>query len=356
MGSVCGGRIDETTRRIDKELQQDRKKSETIKVLLLGTGESGKSTVMKQMQILYDNGFSDTEKDAFRTVLRRNAFDAMQTLVRQVTDSDFPWPTQELEMGATLLSSWDSSSQQFWTDQVLKIIRLFWANDEVRSWCLQRNKHPPFQLIDSASYLFDNVDRIWASEFIPTEVDILRARLRTSGVVERIVSTNFSIPFKFVDVGGQKNERRKWMSCFNDVTAVIYVCAVSEYDQTLFEDEKTNRVEDSLEVFQSVVSPPTSHFTDRTAILVFLNKIDILETKIQQSRLSKYFPNFNGPETAEAALEFFQKEFRQRAGGRSLYVHSTCATDTKAFQTVFDRCKAVITKGILKDIGLVSVD
>jgi hypothetical protein len=31
--------------------------------------------------------------------------------------------------------------------------------------------------------------------------------------------------------GGQRNERRKWIHCFENVTAVIFVAALSEYDQ-----------------------------------------------------------------------------------------------------------------------------
>ena len=36
------------------------------------------------------------------------------------------------------------------------------------------------------------------------------------------------VPFVVYDVGGQRNERRKWIHCFNDVTAIIFVAALSE--------------------------------------------------------------------------------------------------------------------------------
>ena len=48
--------------------------------------------------------------------------------------------------------------------------------------------------------------------------------------------------FEIYDVGGQRNERKKWIHCFEGVTAVIFVAAISEYGQKLFEDEKTNRM------------------------------------------------------------------------------------------------------------------
>ena len=60
--------------------------------------------------------------------------------------------------------------------------------------------------------------------------DILRSRVRTTGIVE----TSFVIEghtFHMFDVGGQRNERKKWIHCFENVTCVIFVAALSEYDQ-----------------------------------------------------------------------------------------------------------------------------
>ena len=54
--------------------------------------------------------------------------------------------------------------------------------------------------------------------------------VRTTGIVQQ----NFQIKdrkYTMFDVGGQRNERRKWIHCFDNVTAVIFVTAISEYDQ-----------------------------------------------------------------------------------------------------------------------------
>jgi len=55
-----------------------------------------------------------------------------------------------------------------------------------------------------------------------------------------------------VDVGGQRNERKKWMHCFDDVRAVLFIVNLAGYDQVLFEDNSKNRMVEELELFQKV--------------------------------------------------------------------------------------------------------
>lgn len=40
-----------------------------------------------------------------------------------------------------------------------------------------------------------------------------------------------------VDVGGQRSERRKWIHCFENVTSIMFLVALSEYDQVLVESQ-----------------------------------------------------------------------------------------------------------------------
>ncbi|KAH7709940.1 guanine nucleotide-binding protein G(I) subunit alpha 65A [Aphelenchoides avenae] len=82
--------------------------------------------------------------------------------------------------------------------------------------------------------------------------------------------------FRVVDVGGQKSERRKWITVFDNVNAVIFFAAVLEYDQLMAEDGETNicarlenRLRDALRLFNVVGGNP---LFNHAHMVLFLNK------------------------------------------------------------------------------------
>jgi len=199
--------------------------------------------------------------------------------------------------------------------------------------------------------LMRELPRIGAPDFQPNSEDILRARLRTSGIVERMFKIH-DVNFKFLDVGGQRNERRKWIHCFEGVTAVIFLTAVSEYDQVLYEDEKVNRLHESLQVFESICN--NKYFVE-TAMILFLNKIDLFAEKIARLPLKICFSDYEGGvNDYEPALKYIEQKFlSQNQQKKLIFTHSTCATDTKNIEKVFEACRAVILKENLDKLGLV---
>ena len=98
--------------------------------------------------------------------------------------------------------------------------------------------------------------------------------------------------FRIFDVGGQRNERRKWIHAFDNVNAVVFVAAMSEYDQVLFEDETQNRMEEALQLFDQIIN---SKWFKTTSMILILNKKDLFEMKLAKKPLSKYFPEYGTP-------------------------------------------------------------
>ena len=352
---------------IDKDINKARQKEEKIiKLLLLGTGESGKSTFFKQMQILYSPGFSPAEKAVFRHVLRRNIVEAMQTLIKAVAQFELAIEGKEAKRAAKAILETDALSSEFWQPALVDAIIALWGThehhpeEEPLSGCPGIHKayerRSEIQLLDSAEYLFLNVERLGSDNFEPNITDILRARLRTSGIVERMFKIHKK-DFLFLDVGGQRNERRKWIHCFSDVTAIIFISAISEYDQVLFEDNATNRLTESIQIFEQICNHDM--FTE-TAIILFFNKADLFRDKIMRIPLESCFPDYRPlPQHAslddrtDHAADYIKEKFLEvNHVGKDIFTHLTTATNTKNVESVFDSCQKIILKKNLERLGL----
>jgi hypothetical protein len=218
----------------------------------------------------------------------------------------------------------------------------------------------------------NQLDRISESGYIPSVDDILRARVRTSGIVEETYKID-GVEFVMYDVGGQRNERKKWIHCFDAVTAVIFVAAISEYDQFLYEDDQMYRMDEAVLLFDEICN---SKFFKTTSMILFLNKNDLFREKLKtipvrvDTGSKKRYENFNGPfvkigsaeaelgnpsfEAAyDAARDYFLQLFlrRNQQMNKEIYHHVTCATDTSNIKVVFNAAKDIILKDNLRGSG-----
>lgn len=197
---------------------------------------------------------------------------------------------------------------------------------------------------DSHNEYLQDLSRIASPIYIPTEYDVLISRVRTTQVtVERYQVDD--VQLEVYDVGGQRAERRKWVNCFDNVDAIIFVAALSEYDQTLAEAQRHNRMIEALTLFDSVVK--NAHFAD-TSIMLFLNKKDIFAEKILYSNIaeSPFFSDYAGPakDFDHGVLYFIQKfeEHLEEDEFKDSFIHVTCATDTNNMNFVLDSAKTII--------------
>ena len=179
---------------------------------------------------------------------------------------------------------------------------------------------------------FDNIARIAAPDYMPNDQDVLRSRVKTTGITE----TTFIIgdlTYRMFDVGGQRSERKKWIHCFENVTTILFLVAVSEYDQLLFEDETVNRMQEALTLFDSICN---SRWFIKTSIILFLNKIDRFKEKLPTSPMKNYFPDYEGGDDYAAACDYILNRFvsLNQHETKQIYTHFTCATDTNQIRFV----------------------
>lgn len=339
----------EKSKMIDRTLREDGEKaSREVKLLLLGAGESGKSTIVKQMKIIHEDGYSEDECKQYKVVVYSNTIQSIIAIIRAMgrLKIDFGDPARADDARQLFVLA-GTAEEGVMTADLSGVIRRLWKDEGVQM-CFVRSRE--YQLNDSAAYYLNDLERISQPTYTPTQQDVLRTRVKTTGIVE----THFTFKelyFKMFDVGGQRSERKKWIHCFEGVTAIIFCVALSDYDLVLAEDEEMNRMHESMKLFDSICN--NKWFTN-TSIILFLNKKDIFGDKIRKSPLSICFPEYTGSNTFEEAVNYIQSQYesKNKSVEKEIYSHITCATDTDNIQFVFDAVTDVIIANNLRFCGL----
>lgn len=183
------------------------------------------------------------------------------------------------------------------------------------------------------------------------------------------------VTFHLFDAGGQRDQRGKWVQCFSDATAIIFVVSCSDYDLVLREDCTKNRLQESLDLFASIWG---NRWLYKKSVILFLNKQDLLVEKILAGRtlIEDYFPEYadyqpeyiskqihyeaeDTPEVIRAKSFLLDKFLAITAPStlssqseRFCYPHFTCAVDTENFRRVFQDCRVIIQREYLRDLDL----
>nr|XP_029540678.1 guanine nucleotide-binding protein subunit alpha-13-like isoform X2 [Oncorhynchus nerka] len=268
-----------------------------------------------------------------------------------------PWGSSDNQVHGDNVMSFDTRSSMMVHGQVetsvflkyLPSIQALWADVAIQHAYDRRRE---FQLGESVKYFLDNVEKLGEPSYIPSQHDVLLARKPTKGIHEYDFEIK-SIPFKMVDVGGQRSERRRWFECFDSVTSILFLVSSSEYDQVLMEDRQTNRLRESLNIFETIVN---NRVFLSVSIILFLNKTDLLEEKVLNVSLSKYFPEYTGPDHSLPDVQKFLvdcfREKRRDLTQKPLYHHFTTAINTENIRLVFRDVKDTILHDNLKQLML----
>lgn len=359
MGGACSGgggtsqvASTENQKTMNKEIEdkikrQRNEEKESVKVLLLGAGECGKSTILKQMKIINMSGFTEEENCEARDLIHKNTLDSIQSLIAAVNDLGIKWGDSGDTMPpeAVKLAGLDSSEKiplDIFTD-----IDAMWKHASVKA---AKERESEFHLLDSAPYFFNKVLDTFKEGYLPTQQDVLRTRLTTTGIIETEFTLD-STAFKMYDVGGQRGERKKWIHCFDDVTAIMFIASLSEYNQVLAEDRNRNRLTESLDLFEGIANLP---WFEKASIILFLNKNDLFEEKVLKIDIQDYHPEYTGGLNYDNGLTWIQEEYYDRNENeeKTLYCHVTDATNTQNVTFVWKATESIILEQKLKSTGL----
>ncbi|KAJ6462503.1 G-protein alpha subunit [Mycena sanguinolenta] len=309
---VCASQPDRASKsrsdEIDRQLDEDSKRyRKECRILLLGSGESGKSTI----------------RLAYRKTIWKNTVDSAQAVVEAIRkcgmedllardNEHFPEAILRADSGQELIQETVEAIEALWGDPVVARVLYKHQSDEspflIVLFLGSRNANAM-----CGSFLTD-IHRLAHPDYMPTEQDVLRARAQSTTITETRFNKG-SLPIHMFEVCARSllphlpgcPIHRERSSRFaldgmlmedGSVTSLIFCTALSEYDQVLLEKGQ-NRMRESLVLFKSVIN---SRWFLRTKIILFLNKVDVFRAKLRKIPLERSFPEYTGgPDMMEAA-------------------------------------------------------
>ncbi|XP_006859846.1 PREDICTED: guanine nucleotide-binding protein subunit alpha-12 isoform X2 [Chrysochloris asiatica] len=287
------------------------------------------------MRIIHGREFDQKALLEFRDTIFDNVLKGSRVLVDARDKLGIPWQHSENEKHGLFLMAFENKAglplEPATFQLYVPALSALWKDSGIREAFSRRSE---FQL-----------------NYFPSKQDILLARKATKGIVEHDFVIK-KIPFKMVDVGGQRSQRQKWFQCFDGITSILFMVSSSEYDQVLMEDRRTNRLVESMNIFETIVN---NKLFVNVSIILFLNKTDLLVEKVKSVSIKKYFPDFKGDphrlaDVQRYLVQCFDRKRRNRS--KPLFHHFTTAIDTENIRFVFHAVKDTILQENLKDIML----
>jgi len=292
------------------------------------------------MKIITLGGFTDEEKENQKRIVYHNIKLGLQELIKQAERTENPIEPSNLKHGR-YFSQLDNIETE-WNDKLSKKARSLWTDPGIqKAW---KNDHN-FQIqISHIAYFMENLERIADPLYIPNNEDMLRSRHRTTGE-QTTAFIQDKIKWELIDCGGQKPERSKWEGIIGSresVNAIIFFVSLDEYNVISNEDTSKTRMQISYESWRDILKSDVIKDKPIT-LLLFLNKIDLLTTKLtsqpDKEDFERTFPKFTGE--IESATEAVKKKYTANLT-QEVNSHVMCALDTGLMEIIFRTIKDTI--------------
>lgn len=334
----------------------EKENKKTIKLLILGSGGGGKTTLRKQFSRLYASAFRDAKtRIEVKEIILNNLIEGLKATISAAQAFAGGIQSSDAKSAAVMISNMPDDSCKL-NEEIVAAMRELYKDPVVQETLSKHRSR--YQLQECFLPYFESVQNFptWGGPiWIPSEDDCVRSRVRSTGIIE--VEFEFERNrYRILDAGGQRAERRKWIHAFEDVTALIFVVSLTEYDEVLFEDKAKNRLQESLEVWEELVN--TSHFLNMP-ILLFLNKLDLFKDKLEIRKIglnrSGLFPDAPVDATVEEGIAWITEQFQKRrvkSNPALLYVHTTVAVDADQINNVFKDVREIVLLRVMSSQGL----
>lgn len=339
---------DDESKEIEKRMKEEKERQrKTIRILLLGPGDSGKTTILKQMKKIH-NTYDENDARIMKQYIQDAVVGYMKMLCYQsrVLHDKYEEKTLVSPQLEDIRSEFLALQSPYeLTQDIASKIKVLWTDAGIQETLAKRHY---FQIHDNVDYFFNKIEVIASPKYEPNFDDYLRIRTRSTGFAQTRLTADIDRfgkhIFEFTDVGGQRSERKKWMKfIYEDINAVLYIIAISDYDLKLFEDNKTNRLVEAINLFKTIMIK--GKFFTNKSVLLFFNKYDLFKAKIKNTPITVAFDDFPtnemNPNDEDDVVRFVAGKFLQVFEDQNvnlagpLHILRTTALDTDNIDKVF---------------------
>mmetsp|Transcript_14191 Transcript_14191/g.19708 ORF Transcript_14191/g.19708 Transcript_14191/m.19708 type:complete len:211 (-) Transcript_14191:74-706(-) len=203
---------------------------------------------------------------------------------------------------------------------------------------------------DFFSYIFETgPKKILAQDYVPSTDEIVRSRRATVAITEYRFKSSKDAEIILVDVGGQRDRRKKWIRCFENATMILFVASLADYDLKLEEDSTRNRMYESLDLYAGVAEMP---WFAETPIVLFLNKEDIFKKKLKQTPFES--EDYNGDKNdPEQVSQYIKDTYVGDDPDDLSFVFKTVAVAKDNIEKVWMTVEEIVFKNAMKTYGMI---
>lgn len=328
------------TSAVDKKLKAMKDNQvDDVQLLIMGTGGCGKSTFFKQIQRILQGEKGDwttEEKVDLIPQIHINMYDSILKIVEQTKIVKRPQRniSEANRKHCEMIAKAFEEKREFQSD-IWESLRAVWADPAIQQTYSEAVKDK-FWIDDNTEFYFSKISEFAGANFLPKTEHLLRIRMRTTGIIEKSI-THDNKKITFIDVGGQRNERKKWFrknGIFENSKGILYVIALNEYDIVTFEDDTANAMQEALQTFEQVCESPAFQ---NVPIVIFFNKTDLLAEKLEKGApLSYCFEEYVGPNTRTEVIQYIKDQFMLRCDDprRIRKVYQTNFTNTDELNSI----------------------